>query len=279
MLISEAFSAYETGYIVIKGYGVSCIQSYRRTGWSLVKALGDISISSVGVEEIYKWHDYIARGKCSNTIRNYVSCVRSVLKWLDLHKHKCLNYQLVPGRKREDVIMPYLTPKQVADMIDAAYSLRNRLVVSLLYSSGVRVSELISLNRGQIHDRRFTVRGKGKKVRLCFIDPRTEDLMLEYLGTRRDDSDALIVSNLFKERVTAGTIELIVKNTAKRAGINLHVTPHTLRHSFASDFTNNNGGAVHLQKLLGHANLATTMRYCHVANPELAEKYERFHSV
>jgi site-specific recombinase XerD len=164
-------------------------------------------------------------------------------------------------------------------MIDNAYNLRNAFIISLLYSSGIRLSELISLNQGQIVDRRFTVIGKGRKPRLCFIDQRTEQLMDQYLASRTDHSDALVVSFEHKERMTATNVQLLIRNSAKRAGINKKVTPHTLRHSFATNFLKNNGNMRYLSAMLGHASLDTTMMYAHVVDQDLQRQYEKYHTI
>lgn len=279
MLISEAFSTYETNFMILKGYGRRSIETYRHVSRSLIEIIGNKDIHELTLDDVYRWHKQASIRRRSNTVRNDLSAVRQVLKWLTLQGVETLNYQMIPVPKREDTVTIFLTPAEVSRMITHASSIRNKLVVSLLYSSGIRVSELVSLDRGQIRNRSFTVIGKGKKSRLCFIDERTEDLMHEYLSTRKDSSSALIISNILKERVTPSTIQLIVKNTANRAGLTQHVTPHTLRHSFASDFTRNDGGARHLQKLLGHASLATTMMYSHVADNELQEKYQKYHTI
>lgn len=279
MKISEAFAAHERGRIVLQNYCIRAVETYRRVGRTLIYELGDKDIRNLTVDDVYRWNKTMARGRRSNTVRNDISCLRQVLKWLQIQGVDCMNYELIPCPKREDTVTVFLTPQEVTRMINCATSLRNKLTVSLLYSSGIRVSEFISLDRGQIRNRSFTVLGKGKKTRLCFIDERTELLMEEYLLNRQDNSPALVVSNILKDRLTRGTVELIIKNTAKRAGLTQHVTPHVLRHSFASDFTRNNGGARHLQKLLGHSSLATTMIYSHVADNELYDKYKQFHSV
>lgn len=163
-------------------------------------------------------------------------------------------------------------------MIANSYSLRNAFVISLLYSSGIRLSEMLQLNRGQIVDQQFTVIGKGSKARLCFIDDRTQALMDEYLATRKDNSEALIVSAQNKQRMTPTNVQLLIKNSAERAGIKQRVTPHTLRHSFATNFLKNNGNMRYLSTMLGHSSLDTTMIYTHVVDNDLREQYKKYHT-
>lgn len=279
MLISEAFAIYEAQYMSIKYRSIRLFQTHRRVGKTLIDAIGDKEISNLTLDDIEIWHNEISKNVRPNTMRNNLGAIRSVLGYMNLIGIKCMSKDLIPVPKREDTVMVWLTAKEVDHMINCAYSLRNKFIISLIYSSGIRVSEAVSLDRGQIRDRSFLVKGKGSKVRQCFIDDRTEMLMDEYLKTRHDKSPALIISNQLKERVTYGTIELIIKNSAKRAGFEQKITPHTLRHSFASNFTINNGNQRYLQMLLGHASLATTQIYSHVHNNELREKYNRYHTV
>ena len=164
-------------------------------------------------------------------------------------------------------------------MIDCACNVRAKFVISLLYSSGIRLAEFLSLNIGDIENGRFQVIGKGNKARLCFTDQRTLNLMDEYLSTRTDDSPALVVSMLHKDRMTPTNVQMLVKNAAKAAGIHKHVTPHVLRHSFATNFIGNNGNIRYLSAMLGHTSVATTMIYTHVVDNDLQEQYKKYHTV
>lgn len=216
--------------------------------------------------------------RAANSLRCDILRLRAMLKYMGLIGEKCLDYELIPVPKREDVQRTFLREEEVAELIESAYSLRNRFIISLLYSSGIRLSEFLSLDRNSIQNRSFTVVGKGKKLRLCFIDERTEELMNEYLATRHDNCPALVVSNLYKQRMTASTVQLIIRNTAKRAGMDKQITPHVFRHSFATNFIANNGGVKPLSELLGHKSLDTTSIYTHLINNELAKQYEQFHT-
>ena len=287
MKISEAFDAYEQ-YMTIKGYSIRVFECHSFVRKSMIHVLGDIDIGELDLNMIHKWFKSMKTGellhgekikRAPNTLRLYILRVRSVLKYMGIIGVDCINYQLVPVPKRETVTRTYLTEEEVGAMIDSAYSLRNKFVVSLLYSSGIRLSEMLSLDRDSIRNKRFTIVGKGGKERLCFIDDRTEALMNEYLASRHDNCTALIVSELYKARMTASNVQLLVKNTAKRAGIERTITPHILRHSFATNFVVNNGGIRALSVLLGHSNLDTTAIYTHMADNNLEEQYRKFHTV
>lgn len=279
MLISEAFEQYQNNYMLLKYQSIRMVETHQQVRRSLVAAIGDKDVSDFSLNDLGVWHRSIARGRCQNTVRNYVSCIRNVLRYLELQDIRSLKSALVVVPKRIDTRVEYLTRDEVQTMIDNACSLRNQFSISLLFCSGIRLSEFISLNRDHIRNKSFTVVGKGGKARLCFIDQRTEALMKAYLATRTDYNDALVVSNLHKDRMTASNVQLFIKNSAKRAGINRHITPHTLRHSFATDFLHNGGDVRYLQVLLGHASLNTTMRYTHVADNDLEQTYRKYHGL
>ena len=174
--------------------------------------------------------------------------------------------------------------------IDPETGLRDRAIIELLFSGGLRVSELCSLNRDSINltRREFMVRGKGKKDRPIFIDQTTADHLEEYLNARNDTLPALFLNNSSNQNIpdTSGdfrrlsprSIERIIQKYARLAGITKHVTPHTLRHSFATDLLMNGADLRSVQSLLGHANIATTQIYTHITDPHLKEVHEKFHS-
>lgn len=173
---------------------------------------------------------------------------------------------------------------------DTETGLRDRAIIELLYSGGLRVSELIGLNRDSVNLERkeFMVRGKGSKDRPIFIDQSAADRVRDYLDARTDSLSALFLNNSRNlstpntsgdyRRLTPRSVERIVQKYARAAGITKHVSPHTLRHSFATDLLMNGADLRSVQSLLGHANIATTQIYTHVTDPHLKEVHERFHS-
>lgn len=278
MLISEAFDLYRKDYMEFRIQAIRIIETHERVKRTLIYCLGDKDIASLSIDDIGRWFKEQSKGRCVNTVRNDLTRIRTVLRYLNLRDIPSIKADLIPVPKRRDTIPTFLSAEEVTHMIENAPTLRNRFVISLLYSSGIRLSEFINLNRGQIRDRRFTVVGKGGKARLCFIDARTEMLMQQYLKTRQDSSNALVVSFLNRERMTATNVQLLVKNAAHRAGLHKKVTPHTLRHSFATNFLQNNGNIRYCQEMLGHASLETTMKYTHVVDTDLERQYEQYHT-
>jgi len=166
---------------------------------------------------------------------------------------------------------------------------RDRAILELLFSSGLRVSELVSLNRDQINlkTNEFSVRGKGGYVRVAFISDRAAWTLKAYLAKREDAFRPLFVrfggpksqSDKFGEDLRLGirSVENIVKKYASKAGIMSDPTPHTLRHSFATDLLTSGADLRSVQELLGHKNVATTQIYTHVTNPQLKAIHRKFH--
>lgn len=278
MLISEAFDLYKNDYILFKRQSIRIVESHDYVKRTLIQIVGNKNIAELDLKDIREWEKEMLKTRIQNTVRNLLTRIRMVLKYLELRNIPCLKSALLPIPKRIDTVPDFLTSEEVSDMIQNAHSLRNKFVISLLYSSGIRLSEFLSLNRGQISERRLSIIGKGGKARLCFIDDRTERFMESYLSRRTDNCAALVISHLHKERMTATNVQLLIKNSARRAGIQKRVTPHTLRHSFATNFLQNNGNLRYCQEMLGHSSIETTMKYSHVTNTELEKQYKKFHT-
>lgn len=280
MKLSEAFDSYLENRIRFGNQSNRTAENHDLCKRSILNFLGDLEIENLTLDDIRRWRDYLAKGRSQNTIRCYAIKLRTVIGYCNDCGISALNVNLIPVPKRDATVPVFLTKEEVAAMIDAATSIRAKFVIALLYSSGIRLSELISLNRGQIYDGCFTVIGKGRKPRLCFIDERASFLMEEYLKRRDDHNPALVVTLAAPHtRATATNLQLLVRNAAQKAGITKHVTPHTLRHSFATDFLRNNGNIRYLSSLLGHSSLDTTMMYAHVVDADLKRQYQKFHTI
>lgn len=278
MTISEAFDSYKLNYMAIRHQSIRILETHEVCKRQLIQQLGNKDMADITVADISNWVKELHKTRCLNTVRNYITRLRVVADYMALLGLPSIQARLIPIPKREATVPSFLTPSEVEAMIACSYNLRNAFTISLLYSSGIRLSELIQLNRDQINDRRFTVIGKGNKPRLCFIDKRTEQLMEQYLKTRTDRADALIISAVNKQRMTPTNVQLLIRNSATRAGITKKVTPHTLRHSFATNFLRNNGNMRYLSTMLGHASLDTTMMYAHVVDNDLQKQYEKYHT-
>ena len=278
MRIAEAFELY-TIHLIYKEQHKSMIERTKFVKKELIKTYGNKSLSRLSLDDIQSWLYDMRVGRSINTVNRYGSIIRNVLKYCQRQGVKCLNYDYIVLPKSENKPRCFLTEEEVTRMIDSACNLRSKFVISLLYSSGIRLSELIQLDRDSIKDRQFQVIGKGKKVRICFIDKRTEKLMNRYLSKRKDNDPALIFSEISKKRISKDSVQILVKNAAQKARIKKEVSPHVLRHSFATNFLKNNGNIKYLSTLLGHSSLDTTSIYTHIMNTDLKKQYCRFHTI
>ena len=166
--------------------------------------------------------------------------------------------------------------------------LRDRAILELLFSSGLRVSELVGLDKDHINLKRkeFMVRGKGQKDRPIFISEAAAHWLQMYINKREDNTKPLFVRYGGRKtvdltgnfhRLTARSVQRLVANYALLAGITKHVSPHTMRHSFATDLLMNGADLRSVQAMLGHSNIATTQIYTHVTDPHLKKIHDQFH--
>ena len=225
----------------------------------------------------------------------HLIALRGFFKYLAKREIKSLDPSLIdlPRAAKKQVTFLHFDEieRLLAEIpLDTESGLRDRAIIELLFSGGLRVSELCSLNRDSINleRREFMVRGKGKKDRPIFIDKSTAECIEDYLNMRTDTLPALFLNNSANQqipstsgdfrRLTPRSIERIVQKYTRLAGITKHVTPHTMRHSFATDLLMNGADIRSVQSLLGHANISTTQIYTHITDPHLKEVHEKFHS-
>lgn len=234
--------------------------------------------------------------------QNYhLIALRSFLKYLSRRDIKCLAAEKIELPKPPSRQVEFLEPQDVTRLIEAtdqekdkATRLRDKAILEMLFSTGLRISELVALNKDSINTKRreFSVRGKGDKMRLVFLSDRAISAVEEYLKLREDNSKALFIRHDHKESVekqmksfsekalglTARTMQRIIKKYAKIAGIMKKISPHTLRHSFATDLLSNGADIRAVQELLGHASISTTQIYTHLTNRRLKDIYDKYHN-
>lgn len=219
---------------------------------------------------------YLAKRSISSLAPEKIELAKTAGRDLDL---------ISDAELRRLLDMP-MKEKVGADDTNGVKKWRDRAILELLFSTGLRVSELCSLDRDTINLERdeFSIRGKGEKVRLVFLSDKAKQTIRDYLAKRKDLGEALFV-NLSKingqkkdDRLTPRSIERIIKKYAIKAGITKKVTPHTLRHSFATDLLQNGADIRSVQMMLGHSSVSTTQIYTHVTDKHLREIHKKFHS-
>ncbi|MCE9643799.1 tyrosine-type recombinase/integrase [Candidatus Parcubacteria bacterium] len=220
----------------------------------------------------------------------YLIALRSFLKYLMRRGVTSLaperiELAKVPERSLDLISVEELNRLMKAPSGDSVKALRDRAILELFFSTGLRVSELCSLHADiDLSKDEMAIRGKGDKVRVVFLSDTAKDAVRAYLKKRADDVDEALFTNNSKinkseaRRLTPRSVERMIKRYAIKAGISKKVTPHVMRHSFATDLLSNGADLRSVQALLGHANIGTTQIYTHVTDSHLKEIHKKFHS-
>ncbi len=259
--------------LALRGYSKHTIKAYRLTMERALAFCGK-HYKKITTQDLKKFLLFLQRDKkCSlRTIHRHINALRTFYRLFEMDIADKIQLPKV-----EKALPTFLNVGEVELLLSSIFNKRDLAIVRLLYASGLRVSELVSLNKDSIEGNRVRVTsGKGKKDRIVFVDDGTLQLIDEYVGERTDEDSALFVNKRGK-RLTDRYIEILVKMHAKRAGISKKVTPHTLRHTFATHLLQNQANIVVIKDLLGHASLSTTQIYTHVTDEYKKEIYENSH--
>ncbi len=220
----------------------------------------------------------------------YLIALRMFLKYLTKRGVESMSADQIELAKVSERSLDLISKSELKRLLDAPdgkdlKSLRDKAVLELLFSTGLRVSELCSLTSDLDWTAdEFSVRGKGGKVRVVFISPEAKEAGKKYMDARKDMADALFVQvgrdmrRGESSHLNRRSIERIVKHYAVKAGISKRVTPHVIRHSFATDLLQNGADIRSVQTLLGHANITTTQIYTHVTDHHLKDIHKKFHN-
>ncbi len=230
-----------------------------------------------------------------NTQNYYLIALRVFLKYLMKREISSLSPERIELAKIKERSLDLITIEELNRLLEGPdksdlKNFRDKAILELFFSTGLRVSELTSLNRDlDLSKGEFSVRGKGEKVRVVFLSDSAKKAIKEYLAKRKDMEEAMFVNILKKSdskgtkdsiltRLTSRSIERIVKYYAIKAGISKKVTPHIIRHSFATDLLQNGADIRSVQMMLGHSNISTTQIYTHVTDKQLQDVHKKFHS-
>lgn len=236
----------------------------------------------------------IGKTMSRKTQNYYLIALRAFLKYLTRQEIKSLPPERIELAKTPERMLDLITDSELDRLLGAAKGetladLRDRAILELLFSTGLRVSELCSLTRDiDLSSDELSIIGKGRKVRVVFLSEKAKKILKEYLDKRKDLDDALFIQlskNGEAVKKTKGNLALtrrsvarIVKLRAIKAGISKKVTPHTMRHMFATDLLGNGADLRSVQALLGHANIGTTQIYTHVTDRHLRDIHKKFHN-
>lgn len=289
-----------------RGRSPRTLQNYdfylrRFATWS--KNLRPEALTAEHIRQYRLWLNRALPGREAETIKkntqNYhLIALRSFLKYLAKRDVKTLAPEKIELAKQTIREVAFLEPDELARMLtlahrdigapdaDSRICLRDVALLETLFSTGLRVSELSSLKIEGVNISRgeFSVRGKGGKVRVVFLSDAAKEALKAYLASRRDPSPFVFVSHDRAKKgredsgpLTPRSIERIVQAYARRAGVVKRITPHTLRHTFATDLLRSGADIRAVQSLLGHASITTTQVYTHVTNAHLRDVHKKFH--
>ncbi len=304
--ISEMKQQFLEYVEIEKGRSVKTVENYdhylkRFIGHAKIKNAEDISADNVRKFRLWLNRQTGGRGKGSatdltlkkKTQNYYLIALRSFLKFLAKRGIKSLSPEQIELAKVGERALDLISAEELRRLIEAPdgkdlKSLRDRAILELLFSTGLRVSELCSLTRDVDFDEdSFSVRGKGEKIRVVFISDEARKAVKEYIKKRADLDDALFArlprdghdeSKDADLALDPRSVQRIVKYWAIKAGISKKVTPHIVRHFFATDLLHNGADLRAVQLLLGHSNISTTQIYTHVTDSELKRVHKLFHN-
>ena len=228
------------------------------------------------------------------TINYHLIALRSFLKFLQRSGYETLSSDQIDLAKSIRKEISVLTLDELKTLVQATEgedetSLRDRAILLLLFSTGLRVSELVGLNRDSIPKsaNEFTVRGKGSKDRLVFVSPEAKEAVQQYLSKRSDAAQPMFIhysgtKNMTNDgnylRLSPRSVQRIIKKYARKIGLTKRISPHSLRHSFATDLLQSGADIRSVQSLLGHSNISTTQIYTHVSDPYLKNIHAKHHT-
>ena len=282
-----------------RGRSLKTIQNYdhylsRFFGYTKTKSPDNIDDETVRNFRLWLNRQQTADGETiKRKTQNYhLIALRGFLKYLARRGIKSLPAERIELAKVAERDLDLITETELDRLLDAPKgngikTSRDRAILELLFSSGLRISELCSLNRDSIELKRgeFSIRGKGEKVRVAFISDAAKKSLQGYLDRRADMEGALFVNlrsgksekSSETNRLTPRSIQRLIKRYAIKAGITKKVTPHVMRHMFATNLLANGADIRSVQAMLGHSNISTTQIYTHVTNKQLKEVYKTFH--
>jgi site-specific recombinase XerD len=297
MITLEKLKTQFLEYLEIeKGRSLKTIENYDRYLTSFLGFLKKESPKDITDDAVREYRLYLNRKETlkKKTQNYYLIALRVFLKYLMKRDIKSLSPERIELAKIPERSLDLITTQELGRLLKSPNgndlkSLRDRAILELLFSTGLRVSELAALNRDiDLSWDEISVRGKGEKVRVVFLSAAAKEMLKKYLDRRQDMEEALFVSigkgkkekSKMEEvlRLSPRSVQRIIKYYGVKAGISKKVTPHIIRHSFATDLLQNGADLRSVQALLGHANISTTQIYTHVTDRHLREVHKKYHS-
>lgn len=273
---------------VVKKYSDCTILGYKEDLLELYDFKNDVLKYSE--EDVRDYLEYLySRGLSRNTISRKLSSIRSFYRYMEDEGKIFQNYfKEVSNPKKKSLLPKYARDSDLEKMfhafsLDDALGQRNALVLEMLYATGVRVSELVNICVGDInlYDKTIHILGKGRKERVVFFGSYCEDVLRKYLNDGylklNQKQSKYLFLNKNGEKLSSRYVRKIIDMAVLKCGVDYHISPHTLRHTFATDMLNNGADLMTVKELLGHSSVNTTGIYTHVSNERLRNVYEFAH--
>lgn len=286
-VFNQLVSRYLQELDIAKGRSAGTVGNYRRQLLAFGQWFGFKQPTVITKDTIWNFRVYLNQRKLSKKTQSYyLIALRGFLKFLQQQGLKVLDPSVIDLPKISERRFAILEETELARLLAApsGHSLkafRDRAILETLFSTGLRISELCQLNCDiNIDKGELVVKGKGGVVRPVFLSTTAKQALRQYLQQRTDKEPALFISLsrfAFGQRLTPRAIQKIVKAYATKAGIVKKVTPHLLRHQFATDLLSAGADLRAVQLLLGHKNVSTTQIYTHITNKALKDIYEQYH--
>ena len=288
--LNELIEEFLRYLLIDRGYSNNTIESYRRDLEKFLEFNKNKDINNISNEDLKKYIKHLNNENLNEkSIARNISSLKSFYKFLVINKYIDNNVSDVLYLPKVKKSLPnILTEDEILKLLDIKlidnFSYRNKAMLELMYATGLRVSELINLKLQDIDLNQDIIRtfGKGSKERVIPIGDYAreylEKYILEYRGSmlKKEISEYLFLNNHGKQMTRQGFFKLI-KKIAKEKRINKELSPHTLRHSFASHLLKYGADLRTIQELLGHSDISTTQIYTHITNEELKKNYNEFH--
>lgn len=273
--LKEAEMAYLNELKIVRGYSYFTIINYQQALDSLIDIVGNKHCLFLNLKHIEQYREnLVAQGLSKKSQACKMVTIRGFVSYLRRHHLTVINFKSILVPKPDPPKIRWLYPSDIRKMVDAAR--RNKRDVALiltLFSSGIRVGELIRLNHGDIQNQHCTVLGKGNKIRLVFISSQANAAIQKYTRSCPFPEAGPLFKSRSGRRLSSSSVFLIVSKYAREAGLE-DVSPHILRHSYATTLMREGVNIVHVQKLLGHSHVQTTSMYLHVVDDELWKSYK-----
>lgn len=300
MMLAELLEDYLKYLEVEKNRSVKTVENYRHylerfLLWAKIQEPKDITADLVREFRLYlnRLKDESGRGLKKITQNYHVIALRNFLKYLSKRDIETMAPEKIELAKVALREIEFLEETELERLLNAPQGngltdSRDKAILELLFATGLRVSELCGLNRQSVNLKQdeFSVRGKGDKIRVVFLSETAKDCLKRYLEKRTDVDEGLFIrigkgKNFFQKnadlRLTPRSVERIIKKYAAKAGIGKKVTPHQLRHQFATDLLRNGADLRSVQTMLGHSSITTTQIYTHVTDKQLKEIHKKYH--